>query len=72
MKSMSMKSILDVCPPIVAACKLENKYKGDGNAIKKMDDFTTTAAATVPEPATQLMLGTGLLALVAGRRRFTR
>ena len=67
-----MKSILDMCPPIVAACKLENKYKGDGNAIKKMDDFTTTAAATVPEPGTQLMLGIGLLALVAGRRRFAR
>ncbi|MFJ1468492.1 PEP-CTERM sorting domain-containing protein [Massilia orientalis] len=35
-----------------------------------MDDFTTAAAAaTVPEPGTQLMLGIGLLALVAGRRR---
>jgi hypothetical protein len=36
-----------------------------------MDDFTT-AAATVPEPGTGLMLGIGLLALVAGRRRFPR
>jgi hypothetical protein len=67
-----MRSVLDVYPPIVAACKLENKYKGDSNAIKKMDDFTTTAAATVPESGTQLMLGISLLALVAGRRRFAR
>ncbi|MEO8316523.1 MAG: PEP-CTERM sorting domain-containing protein [Pseudomonadota bacterium] len=37
-----------------------------------MDDFTTTTATTVPEPGTQLMLGIGLLALVAGRRRASR
>lgn len=36
-----------------------------------MDDFTTADAA-VPEPATGLMLGIGLLALVAGRRRAVR
>jgi hypothetical protein len=41
--------------------------------LKNMDDFTTTtAAATVPEPGTQLILGIGLLALVASRRRFAR
>jgi hypothetical protein len=40
--------------------------------LKKMDDFATTAAATVPEPGAQLILGIGLLALVAGRRRFAR
>lgn len=37
-----------------------------------MDDFTTTAAATVPEPGTRLMLGIGLAALVAGRRKSAR
>jgi len=61
---------------LAAACKLKNKYKGDGIAIEEnggllddglsitrdsgwyvMDDFTTCAAATVPEPGTQLMLG---------------
>ena len=41
--------------------------------LKKMDEFTTTTAAvTVPERGTQLMPGIGLLALVAGRRRFAR
>lgn len=41
--------------------------------LTKMDDFTTpTAAATVPEHGTQQMFGIGLLALVAGRRRFAR
>ena len=59
-----------MCSPIVAACKLENKYNGDGNAITKMDDFTTpTAAVTVLESGTHVMLGIGLLALVAGRPR---
>lgn len=37
-----------------------------------MDDFTTTAATSVPEPGTGLMLGIGLLALAAGRRRSAR
>ena len=37
-----------------------------------MDDFTTPAAATVPEPGTQLMLRTGPLALVGGRRTSAR
>ena len=34
-----------------------------------MDDFTTGAAAPVPEPGTPLMLAAGLLTLVAARRR---
>ncbi len=41
--------------------------------LTKMDDFTTpTAAVTVPEPGTHVMLGIGLLVLVAVRRRFAR
>jgi hypothetical protein len=42
--------------------------------LKNMDDFTTptTAAVTVPEPGIRLILGIGLLALVARRRRFAR
>jgi hypothetical protein len=67
-----MKSILDVCPPIIAACKLENKYKGDSNAIKEDGRLHHHRGRHVPEPGNQLMLGMGLLALVAGRRRFAR
>ena len=37
-----------------------------------MDDFTTSAAAQVPEPGTPLMLAIGLLALVQGRRMARR
>lgn len=37
-----------------------------------MDDFSTAAAAPVPEPGTALMLGAGLLVLGAGRRRSRR
>ena len=37
-----------------------------------MDDFTTSAAAQVPEPGTPLMLAIGVLALLTGRRRSAR
>jgi hypothetical protein len=67
-----MKSILDVCLPTLAACKLENKYKGDSNAIKEDGRLHHHRGRHVPEPGTWLMLGTGLPALVAGRRRFAR